>query len=149
MANPIKKHRAAKELYLNGHAPADISKVLELSIRTIQRWAKEGNWKKELLIRVNTPASLATKMLESMQKIQDTAEAENRALTENECKSLRMLSNTMREIDKDSYEMSVAMTIMQKFVVFIKTHHGNIKIAPSELLEMTAKFLEDTYRDSV
>jgi phage FluMu gp28-like protein len=49
---------AARERYLLGDSPADIARDIGCSRATVQRWIRDGNWRKELRDRRNTLGQL-------------------------------------------------------------------------------------------
>lgn len=117
MTNDIRtteqKRLDAQDLYIFTHYSNDeIAKFCDVTVRTIQNWIKEGNWKDLKAASSLTKPKIVDNLYKRMLQLSEEDAIEN-------AQKLAMLSNVVDKLDKKanaSHYINVFMTFSQYLV---------------------------------
>lgn len=136
--NTNQKRELAYQLYMNSSATfKEIAQRVDVTQKTLSKWAKDGDWQNEKAARSVTKPKLLSNFYQQILKIQEAAQNEDRALSYQEADQLAKLANAVEKIEKDN--LSTYVRVLESYNNWLKD--VDLNLAQSNVDYMT-EFLQ-------
>ena len=133
------RKKLAKLLYLQGElSQQEVCEQLDIDKAQMSRWVNNGGWNMIRAARKTTPIELIKANYVQIQRIHDSADEEQRALTPAESDQIYKLTLANKELDK-SADLGAYMIAYQDLCDYIKTFNPAFA---KELVDLQMEFIQ-------
>lgn len=134
------KQQAKTYIVMLNMTADEISKILEPSATTIDRWAKEGGWYGLQKLRNGSTMKVGFNALKQINRLYEQAEEEDRPMDSKEVDQAVKHRKMMEELNKELAFLSNGIEIMGMFAEHLREHD-------EDLFQQTADVINDFTQD--